>query len=299
MSRRFLLAALACGTLAQPAPAEVRVRDDAGTEIVLAQPARRIVSLAPHATELVFAAGAGDRLVGVLAHSDHPPAARALPVIGAAGQIDVEAIVALKPDLVVTWPWTAPAQEQRLRAFGIPVMMTLPRAPDDIAGLIERVGELAGTQDVAARAARDFRERMRDLTRRRPPDPPVLVFYQISGKPMFTLGGDHLVTQAIALCGGRNVFGALSLPAPEVDVERVVAAQPELIVAGATGGVRPAWLDAWQRWPELPAVARGQLVTVDADLMHRPGPRFVEGVAVLCEALERARRARRPGKGGS
>jgi iron complex transport system substrate-binding protein len=117
----------------------------------------------------------------------------------------------------------------------------------------------------------------------------VRVFYEIWGAPLYTIGGDHLITQAIAVCGGENVFASLSLPAPAVDIEAVLAVAPDAIIAGSDRGARPAWLDAWRRWKSLPAVAHDHLFAVDADLLHRPGPRFVDGVALLCTTIDRAR----------
>jgi len=272
---------------ATTAGAPITVRDGAGTEVTLQAPARRIVSLAPHATELLFAAGAGDRVVGVVATSDYPPAARSLPAVGDARALDLERIIALKPDLVVGWPYTSPAQAATLAARGIALFVSDPATPMAIADELERLGVLAGTSATAAPAARALRERWRKLAARDRTDPPVRVFYEIWDAPLFTLGGRHLVSQAIAACGGENVFAALTLPAPVVSVEAVLAARPEVIVAGAAGGVRPSWLDDWKKWPALPAVADGALVTVDADLLHRAGPRFVAGAEALCAAIDR------------
>jgi iron complex transport system substrate-binding protein len=282
------LVAVFAAAAARAAPVEAIAAD--GTRVSLAAPAERIVSLAPHATELVYAAGAGGKLVGVLALSDWPPAARTLRTVGDAAAIDVEGIVALKPDLVVTWPWTAPAQVERLRAFGIPILVTRPSTPRAIADEIERIGMLAGTDAPARAAGHGLRARLDRIAAAHAKVPaPLAVFYQVSAKPLFTLGGDHLVSQAIALCGARNVFEAIKVPAPEVDVEAVVAARPEVIVTATRGGARTDALEGWRRWQALPAVAQGQFITLDADLMHRPGPRFVDGVESLCAALDRAR----------
>jgi iron complex transport system substrate-binding protein len=274
---------------AQVAHGEIRVVDDAGAAIVLPVPARRIVSLAPHATELLHAAGAGERIVGVVKGSNHPPEARGLPVVGDVHAIDVERIVAMRPDLVVTWPYTTPAQVGKLAGRGIAVFTTDPHTIDGIAADIERLGALAGTTPVAAMAARRFREQVAGATAGAADRAKVRVFYQIWGEPTYTIGGRHLISQAIAACGGENVFASLALPAPGVSVEAVLAATPEAIVAGADGGLRPAWLDEWRRWPTLPAVASGNLYTVDANLLHRAGPRFLDGVEALCDALEHAR----------
>ncbi|MEO8486809.1 MAG: cobalamin-binding protein [Betaproteobacteria bacterium] len=265
------------------------VADDTGATVSLPAPARRIVALAPHAAELVDAAGAAARLIAVGARTDLPPEARALPVVGDANAIDVERILALAPDLVVTWPWTAPAQVARLRDRGIPVFTTAPRTIDGIASDIERLGALAGTTDTASKAATAFRLRLASLAAAARSSAPLRVFYQLSDAPLYTIGAGHTITQAIALCGGENVFGTLPVPAPVVNVEEVLAQQPALIVAGTEGARRPAWLDAWRRWPALPAARDAGLAVVDADLLHRPGPRFADGVAQLCAAIANAR----------
>jgi iron complex transport system substrate-binding protein len=274
---------------AAPAPAAVTATDDSGAAVALAAPAMRIVSLAPHATELLFAIGAGPRIVGTLDTSDFPEAAKAIPRVGDARALDLERIVALGPDLVVTWPWTAPAQVEALRMRGVAAFTTKPATIDGIAQDMERLGALTGTAEAAAREAAAFRARLASVRERYQGAPRLRVFYEIWDAPLYTIGGDHLITQAIAVCGGENVFAALSLPAPAVDVEAVLAAKPDAIIAGSDRGMRPAWLDAWRRWKELPAVAHDRLYAVDADLLHRPGPRFVDGVALLCKAIDRAR----------
>ncbi len=284
--------ALVLAFLAGYARADINVRDDTGHEVKLAAPARRIVSLAPHATELVFAAGAGDRIVGAVRGSNHPAAARTIPIVGDVHALDLERIVALKPDLVITWPYTTPAQVAKLKDRGFAVFTTDPASIDGIATNIERLGNLAGRPDVAAEAAARFRA---DVTRAttRTSDRRVRVFYQIWAAPLFTIGGGHLITQGIGACGGENVFATLAIPAPQVSVEAVIAARPDTIIAGTDQAQRPAWLDDWNRWPDVPAVRDRLLQVVDADRLHRPGPRFAEGVAELCQAIERARNAGR------
>lgn len=269
--------------------AAVVVTDGTGATITLAAPARSIVSLAPSATELLYAAGAGDRVVAVTDPTDWPPEARALPRIGDARTLDLEKIVGLRPDLAVAWPYVAAAQIARLEALGIPVYRSDPHTPDAIAVDIERLGVLAGSAEAAAAAAARFRSRLEALRRQRHAASTVRVFYEIWNQPLYTVGGAHLITAAIALCGGENVFSQLSLPAPSVSVEAVLAARPSAIIAGTDGALRPAWLDAWRQWTDLPAVARGNLFVVDANLLHRPGPRFVDGAEALCAVIDRAR----------
>ena len=272
--------------------APVAAEDATGASIELASPAGRIVSLAPHATELLFAAGAGERIVGVLAPADWPPEAARVPRVGTSAGIDLERIVALKPDLVIVWPYLAPAQIERLRALGIPVFVSDPRTPAAIAVEIERLGTLAGTLASAARAAAAFRARLSALDSHDRDAAKLSVFYEIWHQPLYTVGGQHLITAAIRLCGGENVFGALATPAPAVGVEDVLAARPEAIIAGTDNAVWPAWLDEWKHWTTLPAVARGNLFVVDANLLHRAGPRFAAGAEQLCAALDRARENR-------
>ena len=284
--------ALAAATLAAWLPAAqaaVQVVDDAGVTVTLAAPAARIVSLAPHATELLYAAGAGERVVGVLATSDWPPEVALRPKVGDSRALDLERIVALNPDLVVTWPYAAPAQVGALVARGVPVFIANPATIDGIALDLERLGTLAGTLPTATLRAAELRLQLARLRARYGGARTVRVFYEIWNAPLYTIGGGHLISQALRVCGGENVFAALTLPAPGVSVEAVIKAKPEAILAGADGAVRPAWLDEWKRWPTLPAVARGNLFTVDANLLHRAGPRFIDGVETLCGTLAQAR----------
>ncbi len=289
ISRFLLVASLVAAAAARAA---VAVTDDEGATVSLARPAARIVSLAPHATELLYAAGAGDRIVGVLSTSDWPPEAAAKPRVGDAHRLDLERIVTLAPDLIVTWPYSATEQVAALRARGVPVFITNPTTIAGIATDIERLGALAGTETAASARARAFRAQLERLAQRRGASREVRVFYEIWNEPLYTIGGKHLISEAIRVCGGENVFASLTLPAPGVSVEAVLAARPEAIIAGADGGVRPPWLDEWRRWASLPAVALGNLYTVDANLLHRPGPRFLDGMEGLCAALDEARRRR-------
>jgi iron complex transport system substrate-binding protein len=276
------------GTVAVAAP--IVVRDDTGATVKLPAPAQRIVSLSPHATELLFAVGAGTRIVGTLDTSDWPAQAKAIPRVGDSRALDLERIVALAPDLIVTWPWTAPAQVEALRARGIAAFTTMPATIDGIATDLERLGALTGDSAAGWRAAGAFRARLQKLRERNAGARRILVFYEVWDAPLYTIGGRHLITQAIEVCGGENVFAALNLPAPAVDAEAVLAAKPEAIIAGSERGTRPAWLDRWRRWKDLPAVANDHLYVVDADLLHRPGPRFLDGVEALCGVVDKARR---------
>jgi iron complex transport system substrate-binding protein len=292
-ARAVLLgAALLLGLAAVSCTAGVSATDDAGRGVTLPRPAQRIVSLAPHATEMLFAAGAGGAVVGVVAHSDWPTAARALPRVGDAAALDLERIVALTPDLIVAWPYTAPPQLAALRAQNIPVFVSDPKSIAGIADDVEKMGVLAGTQALAQPAAAAMRRRHAALAAQYAAAPKLRVFYQVWNEPLYTIGGRHLISEAIATCGGDNVFAALTLPAPSVTIESVLAAQPDVIVGGDDDGKRPPWLADWLRWPGIPAVRDGNLLVADGNLLHRPGPRFLDGVEVLCADFDRARARR-------
>lgn len=274
--------------------AEVRVEDMTGQAVVLAAPAQRIVSLAPSLTELVYGAGAGERLVGAVAYSDYPAAARRLPAVGNASKLDLEAILALQPDLVLAWDSGNPsAQLARLQALGIPVFIAAPRRLDDIALLLERIGALAGTRARAEQAARAFRARHAALREQYSERPAVRVFYEVWHRPLMTVNGDHTINAVIRLCGGRNVFADLSQLSGQVALEAVLAAEPEAIVAGGMDDTRPEWLDHWRQWPQLRAVRNGHLYYIPADLIHRHSPRLLDGAQRMCELLERVRQPRK------
>jgi len=288
--KRFSILLIAL--LASSAFAQVRVIDDRGNTVVLEQPARRIVSLAPHVTETLFTAGAGPRLVGAVSYSDYPEAAKSVARVGGYHNLDLERIVALRPDLVVAWAGGNPAQQvERLRALGLTVYISDPHRIEDIAANIERLGALAGTSEMARRSAAAFRARLADLERRYARRRPVNVFYQIWHEPLMTVNGEHVIGRVIELCGGRNVFADLALETPKIDVEAVLAADPEVIAASGMDAARPQWLDDWRHWPRLRAVQDGQLVFIHPDLIQRASPRLLDGAEQLCRALDRARQA--------
>jgi iron complex transport system substrate-binding protein len=266
------------------AHARVEVHDDYGHTVSLAAPAQRIVSLAPHLTELLYAAGAGGRVVGALEHSDFPPAAAKLPRVGSEAAIDLEAVIALRPDLVVAWPNAGSRRAvERLAELPLAVFRSEPRALDQIATTLERFGILAGTESEARRAAHVFRQRVRALEARYAGRRAVRVFYQVWDRPLVTVNGEHIISKAMELCGGKNVFARLPLIAPEVDREAVIRADPEVIVASG------AALEAWKAFGGISAVKNDQLYSIAAELLQRHTPRLIDGAEQLCAALERAR----------
>lgn len=275
------------------ARADVDLTDDQGRAVHLAQPARRIVSLAPHVTELLYAAGAGERVVGAVQYSDYPEAAKKVARVGSYTAVDMEKVVALKPDLVVAWKsGNRDAHLDKLRGLGIPVFINEPRKIDDVARSLSQLGRLAGTEAVAEPAAKAFRERYAALAAKYSARPKVRTFYEIWNRPLMTINGEHLIADVMRLCGGENVFAKLPVLAPAIDVEAVLAAQPEAIVASGMGEARPEWLDDWRKWTKLPAVARGNLFFIPPDQIQRHTPRILDGAERLCGQLEEARERR-------
>jgi len=284
--RAFALAiALA---LAGAAQAQVAAVDDEGRTVALAQPARRIVSLAPHLTEQLFAIGAGDLIVGTTDFADFPEAAKRLPRVARAHSVDLERVSAARPDLVLVWgSGFPPATIDAVRRLGVPTFVSEPARLADIATSLERLGVLTGRS--SSRAAAGFNAKLSALRERYRGRREVRVFYQVWSDPLMTLGGRHLVSEGIGLCGGRNVFADLAPIAPRVSTEAVLAADPEVIVTAEPGARPSGALESWKRFERVTAVRRNLLVTLDADRINRNGPRIVDELAVLCEAIDRAR----------
>ena len=292
-----LLAALA---IAVPAAPVVAV-DDAGRELRLERPPARIVTLAPSLTELVFAAGGGQAIVAVDSSSDFPTAAKAIPRIGDVSRIDVERLLALKPDLVVVWRHGNTTRElDQLEGAGMRLFRLEPQRLDDVVRAIERLGDLLGTEATARPAAAALRERLAALRRGYANDPPVRVFYQVWSSPLMTISGKQIVSEVIDLCGGRNAFAGLAPLVPQVAIESVLAADPEAIFTaderGHTALLRrdldaPAFA-AWRRYPRLAAVQGRWLYVLNGDAISRQGPRIVDGATAICGALDEVRRER-------
>lgn len=289
---------LTTATAGPAAPTPVTAIDDRGQETSLAAPAARIISLAPHITELLFAVGAGDRIVGTVSFSDYPPAAADIPRIGSYKQLDMESILALKPDLVVAWSsGNVQTQVERLARLGIPIYYNDPQDFEQLALALDRLGTLAGRASQGQEAAEDFRRDRRALEAQYGDRPRVTVFYQVWDRPLMTLNNQHLISRAIEICGGHNLFGELEALVPRLDREVVLAADPEAILGGGMGEDSPHWIEDWRRWPTLTATARDNLFFIPPSLLQRATPRILEGTRLICEALETAR-TRRPEASG-
>ena len=283
----FLFITLCFATTTQ---ASISVIDDSGRTVEIKSSAQRIISLAPHVTESLFAAGAGNKVIGAVSYSDYPEAAKKIPRVGGYPSLDLEKIVSLKPDLVIAWTsGNNSKQIEKLISLGLTVFMSEPRYPEDIAKTIQRFGMLAGTNDIASESYTDFMQHYKSLKNRYSNKKKIKIFYQIWNKPLMTVSGEHLISDIIELCGGENVFAKLKILTPRISLESVLATNSEVIVSGGMGKARPDWLDDWKNWPTLPAVKNKQLYFVEPSLMQRVGPRILDGADKLCEILDKAR----------
>lgn len=289
MRSSILLLALACAA----SHAAITVKDDAGNSVTLAKPAQRVIAMAPHITELLFAAGGGDRVAGAMNHSDYPEAAKRIPLVGSDAQIDLERVLALRPDLLVVWQ-TGNTERQlaQLKSLNIPIFYSEPKKLDEVATSLTRLGQLMGTDAAAQAAARDYRQKLAKLTATYAQRPQVRVFYQIWEKPLFTLNGEHVVSDALRVCGGVNVFAGLKVTAPSVGIEAVLQENPEAVIGGERHDGQSG-INIWKPYTGMLAVQRGNLFMLDSELLVRATPRIADGIAALCEKLETAR-GRRP-----
>lgn len=287
MTRLIQIALLFVSTavVAQP----ITVTDDDGRSITLEQPAQRIISLAPSLTELLFAAGAGDQVVGVSEYSDYPPEAAAIPIVGRYDLLNMEAIVALGPDLIVAWRSGNPrAGVQRLIDLGFNVYVAEPTTLASIADHIDSFALLAGTQQTGSATSRYFRERLADLSDEFQDRDKISVFYQVWNEPLISVGGNELINDIITLCGGSNIFADLGL-APKVSEEAVLQRNPQAIIASGMDISRPEWLDDWLRWPQLQAVSNANLFFIPPDLVQRHSLRVLSGAEQMCQHIDSVR----------
>lgn len=281
--------AVLLGFLSLPAAAAVSVTDDANRTVSLAAPARRIVSLAPHTTELLFAAGAGPYVVGVTEFSDYPAEAKKITSVGNGVTLDLERILQLKPDLIVGWNnGNAGAQLVKFEELGIPLYKSDPHDFAAIAASMERLSRLAGTDTTGKQAAETFRARWQNLEATYRGRPVLRVFYQVWRSPLMTLNDAATPSAALRLCGGQNIFGKLPMIAPTVSVEAVLKEDPDVVMGGSGGNTDP--LAMWRKFPTMKAVARNNLVLIDGELINRSGPRILDGVEALCRQLDAVRR---------
>lgn len=246
--------------------------------------AERVVTLAPSLTEIMLELEAGDLLVGLLDGGERPVAVEHLPSVGNFGQLELESLLSLQPDLVLLWPDSiSSAQRQQLQRLGIPIMLVEPRKLADLAVQFAEIGSRIGRAEQGKRLRQQFNKGLQRLSQRYQREQPLQVFYQVWDVPLYTLGGQQIISDALRVCGAENIFAELTLPAPQVSVEAVLARNPEVILASTQGQ-----LDAWRIWPGVAAVEREQLWLVPDDGLERPSFQMLGALEKLCDQLAEA-----------
>lgn len=274
----------------------ITVVDDDGIEHVFEQPVKRIVSLMPHATELLFEVGAGDQVVGAVKYSDYPEAAKSIPRVGGYSALNIEAIVALQPELLIAWPEGNRNRElDRLKALGLPIFVSNPREFKDIANALTLYGKITGKEPQAEKALSAFNKKLNYLRSTYSIEEnneleKVSVFYQVWDSPLMTQNGNTFISRAIEICGGENIFADLPMTNPQVSIESILVQDPQVIVASGMGQARPEWLDDWRQYKTLQSVQKNQLYHILPELFQRPTSRFLVGTEQLCKAMQNARK---------
>lgn len=251
---------------------------------------QRIVSLAPHITEILFAVGAGEEIVGAVSYSDYPEEALEIPRIGSYDRISYESILALQPTLIIGWDGgNGEDSLERLRQLGLNVYSHNPTSLEDVGESIRKLGELSGHAEAGEEQAESFFQQLEELRESYSERDKISLFYQIWNEPIMSINGKHLISDVIRLCGGENIYADAIPVAPKVSIESVVRLNPEVIIAAGMAGERPEWLDDWLQWPSIEAAAKGQLFSVHPDLLHRHSPRIIEGAKQMCQLLDSVR----------
>lgn len=285
-----VLSALSPSLFADKAKPELVVVDDNGAEVRLEGPARRIISLAPNITEVLFHVGAGAQIVGADEYSNYPPAAKDILRVNNYAAANYELILSLKPDLVIAWQsGNGDKIINPLRKLGIPVFVVETRQIDQVPNLFRRFGKLSGHDKIAEQRALEFTERLTKIRDSNMKKLPIRTFYQIWDEPLITLNGKHMVSSVIELCGGVNIFADAIPLVPYVNIESIVAADPQVIIAGGSQEEQPRWFKSWQKWAGISAVIKRQIYLIPADLMQRHSVRILDGAEMMCGYLDSAR----------
>jgi iron complex transport system substrate-binding protein len=273
-----------------PAFSAIVVVDDNGQEVRLDQPTQRVVSLAPNITEVLFHIGAGEQIVGADEYSNYPEAAKQITRVNNHAAANYELILSLQPDLVIAWQsGNGDKIINPLRKLGIPVFVVETRQMEAIPSLFRRFGQLTGQGETAELRAQEFSQRLKTLRAAQTGKSMVRAFYQIWDEPLITLNGKHMISDVIDLCGGQNIFADAAPLVPYVNIESVVAADPQVIVAGGSQEDQPGWFSSWQQWRGISAVINKQIYLIPSDLMQRHSVRILEGAEMMCDFMDRAR----------
>lgn len=282
---------LSSAALAQPQSSQMplTVIDDRDITVTLTEPATRIISLAPSMTELLFSLGAGENIVGVVEYSNFPEAAQALPIVGRYDRLDIERILSLQPDLIISWQSGNPrGAVQQLQEMGYPVYTAEPSTVQSIAGTLNRLGTLTGRSERASALSATINNAVTQYQSTYSDAEPISVFYQVWHNPIISVGGGELINDMVSLCGGENIFADLPV-GPAVNLEDIITRRPQVILASGASPERPEWLDLWKQWPSIPAVQANHLYSLPPDHVQRHSMRALQGLEQMCQLIDQAR----------
>lgn len=285
----FSCALLLLLVITHPVSADISLTQANGDTLVLPGHAKRIITLAPNLTELVFAAGAAEHLLAVDEYSNYPPQAAKLPRIGDAFRFDLERILTLKPDLVIAWQSGNPQTAlSKLEQLGIAVWQLEITSPDEIAAAIEQIAYAVGNTHHGQQVAEQLRQRLLELRQQYEFKAPLEYFYQVAARPLFTINSQHIISRSLEICGAQNIFADLDVLAPQVSLESVIRANPQAMLAPDIEGQPPA-LESWKEWPQLRAVHNNALLYLPADTISRATPRLLDSIELACKRLDEIR----------
>lgn len=260
------------------------------SQVAYATQYQRIISLAPHATELAFAAGLGQQIVAVSERSDYPPETEKLDKVASYQGIKLERILALKPDLVITWPAGNPMRElEKLEKLGIAIYRSNVTTIDAIADSIEQLSDYAQDPSIGKHNASEFRHQLQLLKQKYQNSEPVRYFYQLSEKPIITMAQDKWPSEVFRFCGGENIFENGAAPYPQVGIEQVVLAKPEAIFTSRHAMENG---NMWLEWTSIPAVTAQHIWSLNPDWINRPTPRTLSAIIEVCDYLDQVRKKR-------
>ena len=254
------------------------------------QPYQRIISLAPHITEMLYSAGAGDQIVGVVSYSDYPKDALSKPIIGGYNAINLEKIIQLNPDLILGWTsGNRPQDIKRLKELGFNVQLFEVTQLEDIPNRIEALGQLTGNPTQAQQTAQTLRSTLTHIRQTYQNRPPVTSFYQIWHQPIITMNGDQFISQAIAACGAKNIYEDLPKLTATIGLESLFKRNPQVFLLGGQASFQQDWLTFWQQYPNLTAVKNQQIYLLNNSHYQRPTARLIHALEPLCKIIDQAR----------
>lgn len=251
---------------------------------------QRIIALSPHSVELLYAIGAGDRIIATISHADYPAQAKDIEVIGDYRGITLEKLIALKPDLVVTWSGGNKLNQiEQIKKLGYKVIDSNPQSLPEIAKSLRLLGQATGQKARAEKIAEKFEQELQQITDKYQHRAKVRTFYQLWSKPLMTISKGSWINQFITRCGGINVFSDAEAAYPKISVENILLTNAEIILIPDDAQTRGHEIFKWKRWQILPAVQNKHIYQPDAKILHRPTPRVLGAMEQVCQQIDKAR----------